>query len=478
MQQPKLYQLLSTFSKKEIRAFLLFLQSPYFNKSDPLLRLYEVIKPYYPHFNSPRLTKENIYKKLKLSSPFNEKFINDRSSDLSKLVEIFMAIHLVKTDDDLKRQMLRKSLRQHQLDQIFVAETKKAILELEQNPTNDWRQAQKFWDLKYDLFLHPQTKKWNSEKDVATEMIHYLDESYVILKLRYGFHHKTWGNIFKDSKDGLFLKEIIAYAQTSTHPVIKLYLLLLATFEVANVEKAWKKAHKFYQKNLKQFSPEDQLAGLLGLINRGYKIALGGKPSFHKTNLQLFKFGLEKKILLPEGQLSEQAFKNIVLLGSVTKEFDWTRKFMEKYQPLLPPGHNPNLVYLSHAYLAFYSKKYDLCDQLLKKNAAMDTRDKLNYKSLELRCLYEQYCIHKKDLNFLLGIINNYEQFLQRSKKDLSKSTIKAYQNFVYLVKRLAKIKHLSIIDRRAGKKKIKAELPKRLLCMSAEWLKEKIEEL
>lgn len=76
MKQPKLYQLLSTFSKKEIRAFLLFIQSPYFNKSPVLLHLFEAIKPYYPHFDAPRLTKQAIYKKLKLSAPFNLFFGN------------------------------------------------------------------------------------------------------------------------------------------------------------------------------------------------------------------------------------------------------------------------------------------------------------------------------------------------------------------------------------------------------------------
>ena len=478
MQEHKLYQLLSVLSKEEMRAFLLFLKSPYFNKSKTLLRLFEVIKAHHPHFNAPRFTKENIYKKLGIDGPFNEKFITDRSSDLSKLVETFMAVHQIKKDEQIRGQLLRKSLRQYQLDHYFISESKKAITELEHNPSIDWRQARRLWDLKYDLFIHPQTKKWKTKKDEAVEMIHHLDESYIILKLRYGFHHRTWGNIFKHAEEGLFLKEIIAHVQTSSHPVIKLYLLLLSTFESPDIEKAWKKAYKFYQKNLAKFSPEDQLAGLLGLINRGYKIALAGKPSFHKTNLKLFKLGLEKKILLPGGRLPGQTFKNIVLLGSVTKNFDWTKKFIKQYQPVLPPGHNPNLIHLSNAYLAFYSKKYETCLDFLAKNERMDIRDKLNFKSLELRCQYEMYYTQNQNHEYLSNLISQYSQFLQTNKKHILLDTIKRYQNFVYLVMCLAKVKHPSVQNRQAKIQKIKAAFVNRRPCMSEEWIAEKIDEL
>lgn len=478
MQQPKLYQLLSTFSVKELRAFRLFLQSPYFNKSKVLLDLFDVIKKHHPLFSTTKLDKAKIYQKLERPAPFNEKFITDRFSDLNKLVEEFMAIHFVRKDPRLRHQAFRRSLNLRHLDKIFYKETKKAIDALERVPDYGWAYSLDLWTLKYELFIHPQTKKWNCKADEASEMVHHLDEAYIILKLRYGFHHKVRGTIFENIGESLFLEEITAYAKKSKHPVIRLYYLLMATFEVTDFEKRWWKAHDFYKKQFSVLPSGDQLAGLLGLINRGYKNALNNKPGFHATNLDLFKFGLTKKVLLPNGKLSEQAFKNIALLGAVTGQYDWTAKFIKTYQSFLRSDYNPNIVYLSHAYLAFYRKNFALCEKWLTKNESMDTRDKLNYRSLGLRCLFEQFCLDQNKRNLLLSQINQFEQFMRRSKTDLSDATIKAYQNFVYLIKHLVKIKHSSIMDRRVGKRKLKREFPKRQICVSSEWLTEKIEEL
>jgi len=478
MKQPKLYQLLSSFSKEELRAFSLFLQSPYFTKSEILPRFFDIIKTGHPHFDATKLSKEKIYQKLNLTAPFSEKFINDRSSDLSKLVEEFMAIHQLRKNTNLKNQAFRQSLNRRHLDVLFYKETQKAITALKPKQVQGAKQSLDLWSLKYELFIHPQTKKWTTTTDEAIEMIDHFDEAYIILKLRYGLHHKTRGAIFAKEESSTFLTEILTYAQDSSHPVIQLYALLLATFEEGNLEKKWKIAHDFYLKHFSLLPAEDQHAGLLGLINRGYKIALNGQPAFHSTNLNLYKFGLTKKVLLPNGCLSEQTFKNIALLGSVTKQFDWTKKFIKKYQQYLCPVHHVNIVYLSQAYLAFYSKKFDVCLTWLGKSKRMDLRDKLNFKSLELRCWYEQFATNNKGKRVLLGIINNYEQFLHRNKSDFSSNTIKAYQNFVYLVKRMVQLKHSAILDRRVGKKKIVKEFPKRKLCMSTEWLEEKLAEI
>jgi len=478
MKQPKLYQLLSSFSKEELRAFSLFLQSPYFTKSEILPSLFDILKKAHPDFNTAKLRKEKIYQKLNLATPFSEKFINDRFSDLSKLAEEFMAIHLVRNDKDLKKQAYRKSLNRHHLDTFFYKETKKAITTLKTKKLPGWRQSLNIFSLEHELFIHPQTNKWKTTTDETIKMIDHLDETYIILKLRYGLHHKTRGTIFAREENSTFLKEILAYAQNSNHSVIKLYTLLLDTFEERNLEEKWKIAHDFYLKKCSLLPAEDQYAGLLGLINRGYRIALNGQPAFHANNLDLYKFGLTKKVLLPNGCLSEQTFKNIVLLGSVTKQFDWTKRFIKKYQSYLCPGHHTNIVYLSQAYLAFYSKNFDLCLDWLDKSERMDLRDKLNFKSLELRCWYEQFATKNKDKEVLFAIINKYEQFLQRKKSNFSPNTTKAYQNFVYLVKRMAQLKNSAISNRQTEKKKIQKEFPKRKLCMSMEWLEEKLAEI
>ena len=121
MYPTKLYQLLSSFSREELRSFRLFLKSSFFNQSPVLLRLFDVIKKYHPTYTSSRLAKENIYKKLNPSVPFTEKLINDRISELSKLVIEFMTIQQLREDKALKNEVFRKSLASHQLSVMFLS---------------------------------------------------------------------------------------------------------------------------------------------------------------------------------------------------------------------------------------------------------------------------------------------------------------------------------------------------------------------
>lgn len=478
MKQPKLYQLLSTFSKKEIRAFLLFIQSPYFNQSPVLLHLFEAIKPYYPHFDAPRLTKQAIYKKLKLSSPFNEKFINDRFSDLSKLVEEFMVIYFVRNNDKIKQQVLRTTLNQHNLDHQFCKKTRTAIGLLEKKTDYSWEHSLELWKLKYDLFNHPQTLKWDCKKDEAAEMISHLDEAYIILKLRYGFHQKTRSTIFQKQEETFFWDTLIDYAKNSKHPVIKLYYFLLNTLEQDKLASNWTKAHNFYLQNFQDLPAEDQEAGLLGLINAGNKLAMSGNLEFYPTILELYKLGLNKNILLTDGVISEQTFKNIAMLGSGTGALGWTAKFIEEYEPRLPQNYDPNIPLICWAYYDFFSKDYNSCIDRLQGEEKLKMRDKIIYKSIELRCRYELYVIDRNTKELMDNLIDSYEQFLQRKRTALSQPIIKANQNFVYLTKSLSNLTHSPAMYRQAGKDKLWKEFQKRNTCVAKTWLLQKIESL
>jgi len=478
IKHPKLYQLLSAFSKSELRAFRVFLQSPYCNKSPILLKLFDVLKIYHPHFNSPRLSREKIYEKLKESTPFSEKFIVDRFSDLTKRVEQFLAHQQLKIDKPLFATAYRKSLYSHQLSKYFLQESKKAITAIENKTDYSWEVAFESWKLKNDCFMDPRTEKWDDKRDDSVEIIGHLDEAYLILKLRCAFHQKTRGTIFKKNKSNIFLDAVITHAKSYDHPVIRLYSLLLMTFEVKEFEKKWIEAHDFYKKNFNLLPIKDQNAGLIGLINRAYKLALAGQASFHGTNLDLFKFGLQNNILLPGGFIDPQVFKNISLLGASRGQIDWTTNFIKKYQCFLPTDTSPNLVFFSQAYLSFYQQEYETCLDWISKSVEMNTRDKINFKSLSLRCWYEKYSIDRVHHDFLMSLLDKDNQFLQRKKNDLSSEVVKAYQNFLYLLKLLTNITHSSTKNRRAGIQKIKKEFSKRQYFLSKEWLEKKIQVL
>ena len=123
-----------------------------------------------------------------------------------------MTIQQLREDKALKNEVFRKSLASHQLSVMFGKETNKTISALERKTDYSWKAALILWQLKYERFIQPETKKWNTKKDDSVEMLSHLNDAFVILKLRYGLHQKTRKTIFPDKDSNLFLAEAIAYA--------------------------------------------------------------------------------------------------------------------------------------------------------------------------------------------------------------------------------------------------------------------------
>lgn len=64
MRTPELMQLVSLMSKSEMRRADQFLQSPYHNNSELVLKLFQYIRKYHPKMDSYRLHKEHIFDHL------------------------------------------------------------------------------------------------------------------------------------------------------------------------------------------------------------------------------------------------------------------------------------------------------------------------------------------------------------------------------------------------------------------------------
>ena len=73
MKKPKLFTLLSAFSKEELKKFEKFIASPYFNNERNFKPLYKILKQHHPSFDDPNLSEEKIFKKLYPGKHYDEK---------------------------------------------------------------------------------------------------------------------------------------------------------------------------------------------------------------------------------------------------------------------------------------------------------------------------------------------------------------------------------------------------------------------
>ena len=106
MKNSRLIKILKTFSKEEFREFEKFTASPYFSTGRNLVPFLNILKKYYPAFDSDEFTNEKIFSGLFPGKKFNEKNL-----PLPSLIL-------------LKTEKLRKKMKFFLSDRLFLIEKK------------------------------------------------------------------------------------------------------------------------------------------------------------------------------------------------------------------------------------------------------------------------------------------------------------------------------------------------------------------
>jgi len=120
MLNTKLVQILAALSPKEFKGFEQYVNSPYFNRNKQVVELLDVIKPFHPGYDSPKFTREYVFSKLfGKSEKFNEAKLRYVLSDLTLLLEGFLAVDEFLQNPQEQKYFLVKSLRERNMDKYF-----------------------------------------------------------------------------------------------------------------------------------------------------------------------------------------------------------------------------------------------------------------------------------------------------------------------------------------------------------------------
>lgn len=85
MHNTRLIKLLKCFPQQDIRRFLDFVRSPFYNKNKKLIKLAEFILKYHPEFSPPAFDEESVFKKLFPGEKYEYQKIKNLLSDLLNL---------------------------------------------------------------------------------------------------------------------------------------------------------------------------------------------------------------------------------------------------------------------------------------------------------------------------------------------------------------------------------------------------------
>lgn len=467
----KLIQLLQTLSKKELKDFRHFVASDYHNPNRHLEKFIGLLAKYEDDFSNPKLEKEAFFKKHYPGETFDEQKFRYLQSDLTKLLEEFIAYTEYRKDRFQQQLYLTQSLQRRNVTKFFLQE----LDELDKlNETAAFRDSDyylklhKISEIRYEYSSENRNRAFDNS---LQELIDNLEITYLARGFRYYCEMINRRNILSVSYNLSFFDELVQYLRKGTFddiPAIYIYRLIHCTLtepdEIAHYENlldALKKCEHLFSRNEARGMYVFAQNFCIRRINSGDKDALG-------MIFALYQEMVDKHLIFEGSFVSQPDFKNIVTTGLRLGEDAWVGNFIEEFYPKLNPQFAKNAYTYSMAWVHFARKEYDKALRMLLKVEFNDVYYHLDSKSLLMKVYFEL-----DEYDAFASLVDAFKIYLRRNQT-ISEVQKKTYHNFILLINKLMKFK----LNRSAPNAAFMAELEQLRPAADIPWLRNRADGL
>lgn len=471
MQASKLISLLKTLSKKEFRDFQLYVSSAFFNKNKNLIAFLEHLARYQGMFEGPQLEKRQFFQKHYKGETFDEQKFRYLQSDLTKLLEEYIAFHHFKEDTFRQKYFLASALHKRNQDKYFVQELEALKLLNENSRFRDheyYYHQHEISELSYEYTSEKRNRSFDTS---LQEVIDNLEITYLARGFRYYCEMINRRNILSVTYNLSFFDEIIKYLKGGAFndiPAIRIYLHIYITLTEHDNFENYEQLLRELNENGHLFSLREQRGMYVFAQNFCIRhVNLGNPTALHRI-FELFRQMVDKDLIYEGNYVSQPDFKNIVTTGLRLGEVEWVEGFIDEFKDKLHPDFSENAYTYSMAWIHFTRKEYDKALRMLLKVEFNDVYYHLDSKSLLMKVYYEM-----NEYDPFLSLVDAFKIYLKRNKfiSELQRTT---YHNFIVLTNKLMKVKLMKLnmsleLDEEIRNTKPAADLV---------WLKAKSEEL
>ncbi|MEM6261511.1 MAG: hypothetical protein AAGI38_03310 [Bacteroidota bacterium] len=423
MQNSRIIKLLKLLNPGEIKRFVAFVESPYFNRNERLVRLIKYLAQGHPTFSDHFLTRDVLLKTLFLGeSAVSTQQLHDHFSMLVKLLEQFFSMEQYQEDSFGQEQSLLKRLAKKgetaHLNRVFKRVRK-------------WQEVHQAQDTQYFLdsyLLMSGEDIWGGKmsrrnfEEQLQEASHYLDVFYLSARLKYSCELLNRKIVLKrESTQELSegLRKFLATPPEAliSYPVVKLYHCIFLMLSEEGHEPFFNRLLTLLKQYRSVFSPEEAYSMYAFATNYCVRQINQGSSKYLETLFELYKELLVTNLLERNGYIPHEYLKNIVTIGLRLKEFDWVKDFLEKYRNRMHPDIRQNAYDYNLAAYYYEQQLYRDALKLLQKVDFTDVYYHLGAKCIQLKVYFEL-----EDDDGLLYLIKAVRMFLKRNK------TVSAYQ--------------------------------------------------
>ena len=472
MREGKLYQAIVQLNGHELNRLHRFVESPFFNRNEPIKRLFEWIKDDLKGTQNEPVDPNSLWEVcFGKEQPFNASRFRKLQSDLLKTVEDYYAQEAFEANPIHKAKYLLETIYDRNLEKLKTGALKTAqrlVEEQELKPASFYYYQYELEQSIYDL---SRVQLERSTKSNIESIALNLDRFYLAEKLRYYCTVLNHLHVAALDYHMLFMDEIIKHVETHNYsdvPPIVIYHQILLTYKEPEKKEHYENLKRLIDKHIQLF-PETEAKEILdAALNYCTKKINSGNSEYIREMFDLYVNSLQSGVLLVRGQITPWSFKNIVTTGLRLKEFEWIEQFIQEYSIYLDPRFRQNAITFNLAQLYFYKKEFDKVISQLSQVEYEDMIYNLNSKTLLMASYYEL-----DEIEALHSLLDTFRVYLNRNK-ELPATRRKHYLNTISLVRKLSKIK--------AGNtkqiEKFSTELERTQGVVSRNWILEKLNTL
>ena len=454
MKQNKLLELLATCDQKERTALYDFVASPYFVKDAAITRLIHYL---IAHPEKSFDDKQQLFRIAYPQEDYVDKQYRYLISNCAKLVVQFWQIQAYNTDQS--RQLLDRLeiLSGRNIEKAF-RQAKKRWKDLENRDSNInlnsyWYQL-RYQEIVSNHFFKDRVRQL--DRNIET-LVTAQDRYYYLYRLGYACDMLNKSAILQREYKKPLLPEWFVYLKKEkffNDLLIESYYWMWQVLNDPEEESHFQPFLNKIRQLIDYAAPDILRMFYNAAINYALRKTRLGKSEYRAIALQLHLEGIDKKILLVNGELSPWTFGNIVKLALREEKYAFAKQFIEEKAKYLPKEALDNAVKYNLAELHYANKDYNDAQKYLLEVKYSDLQYYLGGRILLAKIYYEN-----EEDEPLLSLLNAFSIFLKRNT-EVSSGIKQTCLNFCRILQQLVRKneKRLIMLDEEIANTQLLAE--------------------
>jgi len=415
MQNSQIAQLFQTLNAKEKRELKKFLRSPFHNRREDVIQLFDYLLKHDSLTAVNKWEKKAVFTHLFPDEVFDRQRLYHVFSFLKKLIEEYLVYADFKNSKVQTELQTARIYRQRGLQQQYQESIKTIANQLKKRPLKD---AQAHYERFQFFYEKAEFDSQQSRTEVGNlrRMSDELSIYFISQKLRQACQILSYQSFSQIEQEKVFLQEILKYTEQKNYhndvPCIEVYYHYFQAFTEKEGEGIFQKLKSLVKKYHQQFPKQEMRNIYLMPINFGIKRFNHGERAYLQEVFELYQQGLEYDIFIENNRLSRFTYSNIALAGMGLKAFDWVEKFIHEYRQYLDIPYRENAFHFNLANLYFQQQDYQKTMNLLQKVEFDDVLYNLESRRMLLKVYYSL-----EETEALFSLLDSFKRFIHRQKK-------------------------------------------------------------